>query len=124
MQNQKSQILDALKALLLVDAKHSARLAPVPVKNERMNNERHSSRNHHHTFTHSHKNVMSDTAGKSTSVRHAQNFLVNAVAISICMTALILSMDSLPIIFKVIAFCGSLMVGFIIEIMLNGDEYE
>jgi len=94
MHNQKSQIFDDLKTLLLFDDIYSARMSHVIVESGRM---------YHKKYSH---------------------FLLNAVAISICLTALILSMDALPIILKLTAFCGSLMVGFIIEIMLNGDEYE
>jgi len=130
MQNQKLQLFDSLKALLLVDTKYSERLNPVTIERGRMSNERHSQLKpnnaapHFHDDDIAHEDSMGGPSGKNTSVHHARNFLVNAVAISICMIALILSMDALPIIFKLIAFCGSLMVGFIIEFMLNGDEYE
>jgi len=124
MQNQKSQMLDGLKKLILMDARYSARLNPAAIESGRMSNERHLQHHRNNAFTHYHESSKEQPSLKNSSARHAKNFLVNAVAISICMTALILSIDSLPIIFKVIAFCGSLMVGFIIEIMLNGDEYE
>ena len=130
MHNQKSQIFDSLKALLLIDTKYSERLNPVVVESGRVSNARRSQLNHNnaapifHDDDMTHEGSIGGSSGKSSSTRHARNFLVNAVAISICMIALILSMDALPIIFKVIAFCGSLMVGFIIEFMLNGDEYE
>lgn len=129
MHNQKLQIFDSLKTLLLIDTKYSARLNSIAVDSGRVSNARRSRLNNNaapcfHDDDMTHEGNIGGLSGNSASARHARNFLVNAVAISICMIALILSMDALPIIFKLIAFCGSLMVGFIIEFMLNGDEYE
>ncbi len=56
--------------------------------------------------------------------RRSRNFMINAISVSVLMTAILLFMNTFPAILKLIVFCGSLITGLIIEFMLNGDKYE
>ncbi len=55
---------------------------------------------------------------------NSRHYIFQVVFISVFLTALLMSMNIFPVAFQLIAVMGSLMAGFIIEIMLSGDKNE
>ncbi len=58
------------------------------------------------------------------SKKYSFRFIVGITVVSMFFTALLMSINTFPVSFQMIASGVSLLAGFIIEFMFSGDKYE
>ncbi len=71
------------------------------------------------------RRTMADAlSGEANASLFTSRYFSQAVVVSMLVTAVLMSLDSFPVAFQVVAFSVSLLAGFIIEFMFSGDKYE